>query len=63
MSTPPGSIPGNQPQPNIKSMKTDMTILIPIIVGVIAMPFLGINPLKVLAGLSLLWLALLLSTL
>jgi hypothetical protein len=38
-------------------------ILIPIIVGVIAMPFLGINPLKVLAGLSLLWLALLLSTL
>jgi len=33
-------------------------ILIPILVGVIAMPPLGINPLKMLAGLAALWLAL-----
>jgi hypothetical protein len=34
-------------------------ILIPVLVGVIAMPFLGINPLKVLAGLALFALAML----
>jgi hypothetical protein len=38
-------------------------ILIPVLVGVIAMPFLGINPLKVLAGLVVLWVGLFLSTL
>lgn len=37
-------------------------IFIPIIVGVIACPFLGINPLKVLAGLALLWMILFLSS-
>ena len=37
-----------------------MTIyLIPVIVGLIACPFLGINPLKVIAGLALLALTLL----
>lgn len=40
-----------------------ITLLIPVFVGVIACPFLGINPLKVLAGLAALWLALFLSTL
>lgn len=33
-------------------------ILIPILAGVVACPFLGINPLKILAGLSLLWIVL-----
>lgn len=41
-----------------------MTILfIPVLVGLVACPFLGINPLHVLAGLAFLWLALFLSTL
>lgn len=33
-------------------------ILIPVVVGLVACPFLGINPLKVAAGLATLWAAL-----
>jgi hypothetical protein len=39
------------------------SIFIPVLVGLVACPFLGINPLKVMAGLAVLWLALFVSTL
>lgn len=39
-----------------------ISVLIPVFIGVIACPFLGINPLKVIAGLALLWLVLFISS-